>query len=506
MSTMAAVNVAVNPLAAKLGIEGPVGTEFRVVMSGRRSISSTPMQHFLGRSAPLEFYDLFSRVTRDSPNSSGGFAATVFFSGDRLRPTAPEDADYSWRNTAVGVRWNGLLADRLYVSSQLSFSGFEGSREPAASLLTPASSSVADLTFRTDATVYSASGHEVMLGFEFSFPTLEYRLVNTLGRSLLVKKTLANASAWGRTIVTAGRWSWDVGLHVDAGALLLGRSGYALQPRLALSSALDDVWKAKMAYGRYTQNEVTVNNEDDVLSLFDAWIAVPDDMGPEHSDHVVAGLTGTLTSHLGIDLQTYFKSYGALLTYNPEKLVPTDPDFTSASGRSYGTELTARYADGGLDLSVSYSLAWTTLSVARVTYHPRYDRRHSLKSMAVIEIGQGLEASARWEYGSGLPFTPSLAYYNRVTYEEVFRKPTVLEPGEPYIALGAKNSSRLPAFHRLDIAVSWRFNVGPLECGLSGSVINVYARQNIFYVDRQTGRRVNSLGFVPTAQIGVTYR
>lgn len=506
MSTMPAVNVTMNPLSAKLGVEGPIGSEVRVVTSGRRSISSAPMRRFLDRSAPFEFYDVFARVTRDPQNSTGSFAATMFLSGDRLRPTVREDAEYSWRNSVVGVRWSGLLADRLYVSSQLSSSGFSGSREPAASLLAPSTSSVSDLTFRTDATVYSEAGQEYLLGFEFSFPTLEYRLVNTLGRSLVQKKSLVNASTWGRSASTSGRWSWDAGVHIDAAALLLGRSVYAIQPRIALSYSLDELWKLKMAYGRYTQNEVTVNNEDDVLSLFDAWIAVPDDMPPEHADHVVVGLSGTAASNLGVDLETYFKRYGALLTYNPEKLVSTDPDFTNGSGHSYGAELTARYVGHAFDLSVSYALAWTRLSVAGITYHPRHDRRHSFKSMAIIGIVPGLEASGRWEYGSGLPFTPSLAYYNRLTYDNVFREPSLIELGEPYIALGAKNSSRLPGFHRLDVALSWRFKMGPLECGVSGSVINVYDRRNIFYVDRQTGRRVNSLGFIPTVQLSATLR
>lgn len=504
--TSPAAKAGVNLLSAKLAIEGPLTENIRFVTNARKSISSAPLTTILDRSAPIDFYDFFAKATFQRPDGSTKYGAVTFFSGDRLPPTTFEEAEYTWRNSVFGFSGSGLLTDRLYVSSIVYSSHFEARRLPAHSLLSPASSSVNDLTFRTDATVYTEAGSEYYFGFEFSFPSMEYRVVNSLDRPLLLRQTVADVSAWVRSNFTLASWIWDVGMHVDVASLLLNRSDYAIQPRLTGSLALDEIWRLKLAYGRFTQNVVTVNNEDDLITLFDAWIAVPDNIQAEHADHVVAGISGSLFSEIGLDVQAYFKQYGSLVSYNPDKLIPTDPDFIRGSGRSYGAEALLKYQRSDVEVLVSYALGWTTLSVQGQSYPPRHDRRHSVKTLTVYHVFEGFDLAARWDYGSGLPFTPTLAYYNRLDFRESFREPKFFETGQPYVALGEKNSRNLPPFHRLDLSAFWRFELGPLTCSIGASALNVYDRKNIFYFDRRTGRRVNSLRFFPSCQLTVEYR
>jgi hypothetical protein len=309
-----------------------------------------------------------------------------------------------------------------------------------------------------------------------------------------------------RTQFTQDRFQFDGGIHLDVMSLIRERSSSWFQPRANVSLALFDDWRLKGAYGRIAQNIVTINNEDDLITLFEGWIAIPDELEPERSDHFVAGIGGSLAARIGLDLQAYHKIFHSLVTYNREKLVAEDPDYISGSGKASGAEAMVRYDHPDVAVMASYGLGWTSLSQPGITYPPRYDRRHSLKLLTVVHLMAGLDASVRWDYGSGLPFTPSVASYRRPTFVDYIRDPSSIDLGRPYLALGEKNRHRLPDYHRMDVAVTYRVAVGPFTIGVGGSVTNVYDRKNVFYYDRRTGRRVNSLSFFPSAMLTVEYQ
>jgi hypothetical protein len=117
-----------------------------------------------------------------------------------------------------------------------------------------------------------------------------------------------------------------------------------------------------------------------------------------------------------------------------------------------------------------------------------------------------LEVSARWNYGSGLPFTPTSGFYQGEPMSGgVSTDYTTTNPGKVEVLLGDINSKRLPDYHRLDITVKKNFtfkNKTNLEAILG--VTNVYNRQNIFYVNRVTNEKIYQLPILPS--IGVSYK
>jgi hypothetical protein len=501
-----AVRSNLNLLSGKLQLEGPVSETMRFFVNGRRSLSSQTYDRFVNEDAPLSFYDLFGKVTFESKGGQARYSGSMFMSGDRIAFEEPGASDYAWNNKAVNVTGSGLLDERLYVSAVAYASGFEGTRTPdGPGRETPARSSVEDFTVRVNSTLYTDSRTLYFFGFEFNFVTLSYELVNNTGSALRLTETVPDISGWFRSQFTTGRWQFDGGLHVDLGALFRSRGSSWLQPRLNASYALFDDWRLKAAYGRFSQHLVTVNNEDDLITLFDAWIAVPTHLEPERSDHFVAGIGGSAAERWGIDVQAYYKSFHALVTYNRDKLVSSDPDYISGSGSASGAEAIVRFQHSDVDVMASYGLGFTTLRQPGIEYRPRYDRRHSLKLLSVVRLLPGLEAAARWDYGSGLPFTPSVASYRRPSLGNFVRDPSSIDLGRPYLALGAKNSHQLPDYHRMDMAVTYRVDLGPFRVGVGTSVTNVYDRKNIFYYDRRSGRRVNSLSFFPSAMLTIEY-
>ncbi len=66
---------------------------------------------------------------------------------------------------------------------------------------------------------------------------------------------------------------------------------------------------------------------------------------------------------------------------------------------------------------------------------------------------------------------------------------------------GSAIPRRLPVYHRLDLSCSKRFTIDPVRVTIGVSVINVYDRKNIFYLDRNTGEHIYMLRFAPSVLV-----
>jgi hypothetical protein len=65
------------------------------------------------------------------------------------------------------------------------------------------------------------------------------------------------------------------------------------------------------------------------------------------------------------------------------------------------------------------------------------------------------------------------------------------------------NLGRLPDYHRLDLGMMKKLQVGSLKLYFDLSLLNVYNRHNLFYFKRDTGQRVDMLPFLPSASLKV---
>ncbi|MCI0706198.1 MAG: TonB-dependent receptor [Ignavibacteriae bacterium] len=496
----------INFISSKLQLEGPVFKNTRWLVSGRKSLFSGTFDRFLKKNVPLSFYDALVKVSREGENNASyGFQG--FFSGDELRSADPREADYRWRNHAVGFTASGLLQDRLYINAVGFENSFYAERDPKQSeAITPASTRITEVGVKANATLYTDSHDLFFFGFEFSFPQLEYNLINNFGIARSLKSSFVESWSWIRYQAKFEGFQIDGGIHVDVGSLFQRTSSFELlQPRVNMSVVLWPEWKGKASYGRFNQNLITVNNEDDVISIFDAWIEVPRTLRSEQADHYVLGLEGNIFRELSTSVQTYYKKYGSLITYNRDKIDALDPDYVNGTGKAYGVESLIRYGIPFLDFFASYTIGWTEITTNNFTYSPRYDRRHTLNLLTVFHLADSWDLSFRWELGSGFPFTQTIGYYDRLPLDDIFDGDFVGETGKPYSILGPKNSARLPTYHRLDGSVTYRFTVGPIKGSAGIHVINVYDYKNIFYFDRKTGQQVNMLPFFPSATLNVEY-
>ena len=215
---------------------------------------------------------------------------------------------------------------------------------------------------------------------------------------------------------------------------------------------------------------------------------------------------------MNINTEGYVKQFTQLTNFNRNKLFPDNvtysgepdafkKDFIVETGRAVGADVVVKYEERETYLWFVYGLGNVDRWDGFQWYDPVFDRRHNVNLVASQGFGEGKWlVSARWNLGSGLPFTQSQGYYQAPgTGGGIDGDYLTSNPNDISIFLSGLNEGRLPAYHRLDLNVNrtWE-GVGGGELELSAGITNVYSRENVFYINRITGQRKNQLPFLPS--------
>lgn len=306
------------------------------------------------------------------------------------------------------------------------------------------------------------------------------------------------------------------------------------EPRLGVKYNLTEKLRLKAAFGMFSQNIISANSDRDVVNLFYGFLVGPEDLQDEitledgstrevknplqTAIHYIAGVEYDLTNRISINLEGYFKDFTQLTNINRNKIYSSrtqDPsipdilknDFIVETGTAVGIDLTVGYETRQIFI-------WTVFSVANVdrwdgirSYDPVFDRNYNVNLVASYRFGKGLdwEVNGRWNYGSGFPFTQNQGFFLQENFNDGLNTDiTQTNSDDAQIQYANLNEGRLPDYHRLDLTVKKTFNFSEnsmLET--SFSVTNTYGRENIFFVDRVSGERVNQLPVLPS--LGVLY-
>lgn len=428
-------------------------------------------------------------------------AVHCLLSDDDVENSQITEPNYHWRNSAVGVSVSQLLSDRFLAEGNFSRSFFSASVDPRLSSTAPQSTSVEDAYFNSSITYFTDSRDEVQLGFMYHLPEMSYNLINSGGFAVNTSGSSIETAMWVKYKWTIPRFAVELGTRMNY-ISLLDESEYALEPRISFKFQLHPQFALKGSWGRYHQRMATVGNEDDIVSLFEAWIPVK---SPEEAYHYVLGLDGTLWDFVDFSVLGYYKRFNNLMSYNRDKVDRHDPDYVLGTGKAYGVEIFLKASTESYYGWLSYTFGSSSKTTNDYTYPPRYDRTHSVNFVAGYRLPGGWEINAHWEFGSGLPFTKIMGFYDRLSLDGFLDGSYIQETGKPYTILGSKNEGRLPSYHRLDLGIVKVFFIGQFKVSCEASVVNAYNRKNIFYFNRTTGEQVNMLPIMPTLNLGFEF-
>ncbi len=219
-----------------------------------------------------------------------------------------------------------------------------------------------------------------------------------------------------------------------------------------------------------------------------------------------------LTEKLNLNVEGYYRDFRQVTNINRNKIFPDDADnadrpdelkkdFVIETGFAAGIDLVLKYEEKNTYFWFVYSFGNVDRWDGNRWYDPVFDRRHNLNIVISQKFGakRNWEVSAKWNMGSGLPFTQTQGYYQPPGISEGIATDYIIaNTSELGIQFAPLNEGRLPYYHRLDLNLRRIFKFSnKMELETNVGVTNMYNRENVFYIDRVTGERVNQLPFLP---------
>jgi ferric enterobactin receptor len=492
------------------------------------------------------FYDLNGKFTykptqkdvislsifNGTDNLDNSFASNIPSFGQNNANFSMNSVDLTkYGNIGSSLKWSRKWTSKLYGNTIFSYSNYYNNRENSSerTLINPDAISstsnngvfenndLKDYSFKSDYQVDLSDITQINFGAFATHYAIKYSYAQSDTADILNRD--------GNTLLGGVYLQSKIKLLKDRLQILPGARAdyfeathkYYFEPRLSLTYDLTDKIIFKGATGKYFQFANRVTREDIMSGSKEFWILSDGSSVPISSAiHLIAGLSYE-TDNYTFSAEGYYKKIDNLTEYslriNASPMgVNYNENFFNGYGYSRGIELLAQKSSGNLNGWISYTLgeAKNHFDVYSDTYYAaNQDVKHEFKIVGLYKYRRW-DFAANWIFATGRPYTaPSGAY-----------TVTLLDGStQDFFTVTAKNSVRLPDYHRFDISATYKLLMGNprdkkrRELGtVSFSLFNLYNHKNIWYKQftLEDGKiletNVNYLGITPNITLSFKLR
>lgn len=511
----------ISPFISALNLEGPIiRDKVSFLFSGRQSMLENGAEQLLGQDLPFNFNDFFGKVHAEvTPRSR--ISLTGIQTNDRgtlLEGNEERVAEeVRWSNRAFGFRYL-LLPKALSISTDLRVTTSRYDSELGPVDNPSRSSSIWHTAINLDGN-FSGARANTEAGIAVRFISSETELGGAFQNTEFKGIGIDHIAFYMEPEYSFGRFRIRPGARLQWYHL---RVDPYFEPRLRL---VWDTGKHQIsgAAGYYLQEIIGLNDRRDAASVFTAWTNIPK-LNPRQPDvlaervpsaiHAILGYRATPVEGLEVSVEGYYKWLDNLFISEWTAF----PNFTTrlqpATGRSRGVEARLEVKQAAFYASMTYGYSNTRYTaqqaalqlwygIETLDFRPPHDRRHQVNALLSTTI-KGFDMSLRWEFGSGLPFSRALGFDGFVLIDDVVNIPTA--PSTRRVIYEQPYNGVLPTYHRMDFSIDRSFEIGATEITILGSVINVYDRRNLFYLDVFTLQRADQLPIVPSLGLKVSFK
>lgn len=288
------------------------------------------------------------------------------------------------------------------------------------------------------------------------------------------------------------------------------KSFFNLEPRLSLAYQLNEHSSVKASYNRMTQYLHLLSNTSSPTPL-DVWTPSGKYVQPQLLDQVALGYFRTFKDNLfSLEVESFYKTIKNRIDYTDgADLIANnaiEQVVLKGNARAYGLEVLFRKNEGKFKGWLSYTLSKSEQQTKGRNfaetginngewYSTPYDKTHDLSVTASYQVNKKWTFSSNFLFQTGLPATfPNGQYlYNGITIP----------------SYEARNTSRLPTYHRLDVSATLTpksNNTKRWKGEWVFSIYNIYNRRNAssinFAQNRNSGRneaiRFSIFGITPS--------
>ncbi len=427
-----------------------------------------------------------------------------------------------WGNRGISTKWsrqwNSKLYSNLLIAGSEYFSKFDRDAQldiiNSDSLVFSGSqqsfedNSVIDFSIRADFEWQRSSRAKTDFGVSFTRTEVDYSNIRNDTLVILERQQEARYSS----IYLSNERKFGDKLTVTTGFRLSNyefKDKPLFEPRFNISYQLAPKWKLKGAIGKHYQFVNRIINENISEGSREFWLLADGDLvNVSSAQHYVLGASYEIDNWL-FDVEGYHKDLSGLsefsLRFRRGDEIEADELFFTGDGIAKGIEFLVQKKQGKYTGWASY-----TLGSIRNTFEAfnegeefpaLHDQLHEFKMVHSYGVGNW-NFSSTFVYGSGKPFSePEGQYSIELLDGRTFN----------YIGIGAKNGSRLPAYHRLDISANHKFMIGKTDANFGISLFNLYGRQNVWYIEYDFTQEpvlvsnVTYLGFTPNFSFSINF-
>ena len=503
-------------VTSRLSLEAPLSNHQTSLLLGGRTTYAGLVLPFMGddvKGSDIYFYDLNAKVTQRI-NANNRLYLSVYKGHDKFKVMNMMGLGYG--NTSATLRWNHLFGKRL--ASDLTVVGTKYNYDidiwmDPYDFSLGAGSKSAQLKY--DFVMLWNDQHTSKWGLSTGFLSFNQGELVDHGGALsqylsldsvtsVTRKGLEHALYFTHDYTFSPSFSMRFGMrlscfqNIGAEDFYVFNDAYQVkdtlhykkgevfnteihpEPRLAAMFRIDEVSSVKASYSRTYQYAQVASAATGGLP-FDVWFPVSPNVKAQRCDQYAIGYFRNF-DHDAIEtsVELYYKDLDHVIDFKDNAStygnVLIDGELRFGKGRSFGAEFLVRKNSGKLTGWISYTYARTFRTIEGINfgkeYRSPYDRPHNFVIVANYEITPRLNVAANWIYNTGQPITYPYGQYTigGVTYA---------------VYNGSRNESRYPAYHRMDLSLTWqlpdrRWKLWDSE--LNVSVYNVYAHHNTWAV------------------------
>ena len=533
-------DLSIGLISSKFTLEGPIikdKTSF--IISARRTYIDLIVAPFLPNTTDLKlyFYDLNAKINHKISKKDRLYLS-AYTGKDKLGVDFVEnfDTEQSTLNFELGygnltstLRWNHLFSDKLFSNTTLTYSRYSFNTDFGVNSTYNSNdgpeiydinfgylSGIEDLGARIDFDFIPNPNHEIKFGTSYTNhnffpgetnlsineilpdPTQNFSLDTTLNFS-------GNTNADELYFYVEDNFKINNRLKANLGIHLgyyntnrlnsLFQNEISFQPRASVRYLLNDRWSIKGSYAEMTQNIHLLSNSS-IGFPSDIWVPATDNVPSQTSKQFAGNISTEIANgEYELSLEGYYKTMGNLITYKAgySNLSSTESwensVETGGKGESYGAELFLQKKKGRTTGWIGYTLSWTNRKFDNINfgewYPYKFDRRHDFSLVLSHKFNEKWDAGLTWIYGTGNAITfPQAIYLGTPNNNNDF-----VDIVESY---GPRNSTRLDAYHRLDLGFNKTIKKKKSTRILSFGAYNAYSRKNPFfaYLTYELGNRV----------------
>jgi hypothetical protein len=525
--------VNMGPFLTKLNLEGPLRAYKQG--EGSSSYALSYKKSYLEQSAslffpyanpenlPYTFNDIYGKVSFNAPNGSS-LKLFGFRFDDKVN--FPSSTKYAWKSNGFGARF-ALIPDasRTKIDGFLAYSDYLIEQNELD--LKPRKSGIAGFNMGFNFTYYLLKD-EMKYGVEVNGFRTDFEIFNANNRRITQSDNNTEIAGYYVYKMIRKKVVMDFGLRLQSYASLGENTA---EPRISGKYNVTKKLRVKGAGGSYSQNLMSAFSDRDVVNLFYGFLSSSTNLPKEFNGkpvthelqkawHFVSGFEYEISDNLEMNMEGFFKKFTQLTNINRDKLFEDIPayadktdrqkkDFIVETGDAYGGDVTLKYTSEKLYVWTVYSLTWVNRFDGLVTYPTHWDRRHNINALIAYtpDKEKTWNLNMRWNFGSGFPFTQSAGYYEKLDFQQggIGTNPLSTN-GSLGILYGDLNGGRLPYYHRLDFSADKvLYKKKNSKVWAVFSLTNVYNRNNVFYFNRITFKRVDQLPILPSISLNATF-